>query len=61
MTTATPSSLRKALTFRRSSRRFRQSPRLEDELPLLIHDPGDVRVWFEREIERYKQQGMVAE
>ncbi len=35
--------------------------RLEDELPLLLHDPGDVRAWFEGEIERFKERGMVAE
>ncbi len=35
--------------------------RIEDELPLLLHDSGDVSDWFEREIERFKQQGMVAE
>ncbi len=35
--------------------------RLEDELPLLIHDPGDLRAWFEGEIERFKERGMVAE
>lgn len=34
--------------------------RLEDELPLLLHDAGELRVWFEREIERFKQDGMVA-
>ncbi len=33
--------------------------RLEDELPLLLHDPADVSAWFEREIERFKQEGMV--
>ncbi len=34
--------------------------RLDDELPLLLHDPKDVHAWFEREIERFKQEGMVA-
>ncbi len=33
--------------------------RLEDELPLLLHDSGNVSAWFEREIERFKQEGMV--
>lgn len=34
--------------------------RLDDELPLLLHDSGELRAWFEREIERFKQEGMVA-
>ncbi len=34
--------------------------RLEDELPLLLHDAGEVRAWFEGEVERFQQQGMVA-
>ena len=34
--------------------------RLDDELPLLLHDSADVREWFEREVERFRQQGMVA-
>ena len=35
--------------------------RLDDELPQLVHDEEEVRAWFEAEIERFKQQGMVAE
>ncbi len=34
--------------------------RIEDELPSLLHDSEDVRVWFEHEVERFKQEGMVA-
>ncbi len=33
--------------------------RLDDELPLLLHDSGDLHAWFEREIERFKEEGMV--
>ena len=32
-----------------------------EELPLLLHDRDRVRVWFEREIERFKHQGAVAQ
>ncbi len=35
--------------------------RLDDELPLLLHDSGELRAWFEREVERFKQEGMVAQ
>ena len=35
--------------------------RVEDELPSLLHDAEDVRAWFEREVERFQRQGMVAE
>ena len=35
--------------------------RSDDELPRLLHDPEAVRAWFEGEIERFRQQGMVAE
>ncbi len=35
--------------------------RLDDELPLLVHDSGELRAWFEREIERFRQEGMVVE
>ncbi len=34
--------------------------RLEEELPLLLYDAEEVRAWFEGEIERFQQQGMVA-
>ncbi len=33
--------------------------RLEAELPLLLHDAEEVRAWFEDEIERFQQEGMV--
>ncbi len=35
--------------------------RLDDELPLLVHDSGELRAWFESEIERFRQEGMVVE
>lgn len=35
--------------------------RLDDELPLLLGDSGELRVWFEREIERFQKEGMVAQ
>ncbi len=34
--------------------------RIEDELQLLLHEPEEIRAWFESEIERFQQQGMVA-
>ncbi len=35
--------------------------RADEELPLLLRDPDRVREWFEREVVRFRQQGMVAE
>lgn len=32
-----------------------------EELPLLLRDAEAVRAWFHREVERFRQQGMVAE
>ena len=34
---------------------------LEDELELLLHDRELVRAWFELEIQRFRDQGMVAQ
>ena len=33
----------------------------EEELARLLRDPAAVRDWFEREIERFRQQGTIAE
>ncbi len=35
--------------------------RSEEELPLLLHRPAEVRAWFAREVERFKSQGAVAQ
>ena len=35
--------------------------RIDGELPLLVHDAAEVRAWFEGEVERFQQQGMVAQ
>lgn len=37
-----------------------EAHRLDEELPLLLHDSGEVSAWFEREVERFKAEGMVA-
>lgn len=34
--------------------------RLDDELPLLLHEASELRTWFEAEIERFQKEGMVA-